>query len=275
MSMASGTDAAPPGWCMETMESDGPEHGEGPGGRLPLGPGPAASPARDTDVSEPEASIAAAPVELVARALDRLNARSAELSSLAGEAGYQEASAAMTRLVLRLPREDRDALDQLRARLRDEGGIDVSRADMMRFFVWCGLSAIDPERPLGAQLPVLILKRAGLPSARQPKPPPKREGTSMRQLILQRMSAAPEKVFTPARLALLVGASSRDSVRNTLLVLHAKGRIAKVGWGGTGRSSRRRRATQPACAGVLAPAGGARAKGAPAGGDGMNPRKDR
>lgn len=54
---------------------------------------------------------------------------------------------------------------------------------------------------------------------------------SMRARILAQMAASPGEVFTPARLAPLVDATSRDSVRNTLLVLHAKGRIEKVGPG--------------------------------------------
>lgn len=54
---------------------------------------------------------------------------------------------------------------------------------------------------------------------------------SMRSRILERMAASPGEVFTPAVLAPLVEATSRDSVRNTLLVLHAKGRIEKVGPG--------------------------------------------
>jgi len=45
------------------------------------------------------------------------------------------------------------------------------------------------------------------------------------------MEAHPGEVFTPARLAPLVGSQNRDSIRNTLLVLAAKGRIEKRGPG--------------------------------------------
>jgi hypothetical protein len=218
---------------------------------------------------------AAAPIEPAARALDRLNARSTEWSALADESGFQGASASMKRLVLRLPAEDRDALDRLRAGLWKEARIDVSRADMMRFFVWCGLSAIDSERPLTAQLPVQVLRRAGLPSARQPKPRPKREGPSMRQNIVQQMSAAPGEVFTPAKLAPLVGASTRDSVRNTLLVLHAKGRIAKVGPGQYRAITASLGGADPARVNVLALEGGVSCEEAPVDSDAEDHRRSR
>jgi hypothetical protein len=38
-------------------------------------------------------------------------------------------------------------------------------------------------------------------------------------------------VYTPARLSPLVSSPNRDSIRNTLLVLAAKGKIEKVGAG--------------------------------------------
>jgi len=91
---------------------------------------------------------------------------SPESAVLAGEPVDGGGSNAMRRLVMRLPAEDRHTLDRLRARLWDESRIDVSRADVMRFFVWCGLSVIDPARPLVEQLPVRVLRRGGVPSAR-------------------------------------------------------------------------------------------------------------
>jgi hypothetical protein len=54
---------------------------------------------------------------------------------------------------------------------------------------------------------------------------------TLRERIVAVIKASPEVVYTPARLAPLVGSQNRDSVRNTLLVLAAKGRIEKVGAG--------------------------------------------
>lgn len=54
---------------------------------------------------------------------------------------------------------------------------------------------------------------------------------TMRARILEAMGARPGEVLTTASLASIVGAESRDSVRNTLLALAAKGRIEKVGLG--------------------------------------------
>ncbi len=54
---------------------------------------------------------------------------------------------------------------------------------------------------------------------------------TLRERILSVMEASPDVVHTPARLAPLVSSPNRDSIRNTLLVLAAKGRIDKVGAG--------------------------------------------
>jgi hypothetical protein len=54
---------------------------------------------------------------------------------------------------------------------------------------------------------------------------------TLRERIVAVMEKSPELVHTPAGLAPLVGSQNRDSVRNTLLVLAAKGRIEKVGAG--------------------------------------------
>jgi hypothetical protein len=79
---------------------------------------------------------------------------------------------------------------------------------------------------------------SGLPSRPQVEPslPPndadddERQGT-LRQRILTVMAASPAQVYTPALLAPAVGSRNRDSIRNTLLVLAAKGKIEKVGTG--------------------------------------------
>ncbi len=57
-----------------------------------------------------------------------------------------------------------------------------------------------------------------------------RAGT-LRQRIVAVMDASPDEIYTPARLAPAVGSRNRDSIRNTLLVLAAKGRIEKLGAG--------------------------------------------
>jgi hypothetical protein len=54
---------------------------------------------------------------------------------------------------------------------------------------------------------------------------------TLRERIVAVMEATPDEVYTPARLAPAVGSRNRDSIRNTLLVLAAKGRIEKVGAG--------------------------------------------
>jgi hypothetical protein len=56
-------------------------------------------------------------------------------------------------------------------------------------------------------------------------------GGTLRERIVVAIEASPGEVFTPARLAPVVGSRNRDSVRNTLLVLAAKGRIEKLGAG--------------------------------------------
>jgi hypothetical protein len=181
-----------------------------------------------TRLGEPEATHLRTghPVALIL-----FGAHSTEPAALAEEPGHDAADGALKRLVLRLPAAHRAALDRLRQRLWNEGRLGLSRADLMRFFVACGLAAIDPERPVALQLSVPDLKRARASSPRLRQRRPKRGGPSMRQRMLHQMAARPEEVFTPAKLAPLVGATTRDSVRNTLLVLHAKGRIAKVGPG--------------------------------------------
>ncbi|MFT3773219.1 MAG: hypothetical protein QM820_48185 [Minicystis sp.] len=57
------------------------------------------------------------------------------------------------------------------------------------------------------------------------------DGRTLRTRILDHMRAQPGEVLTPALLAPIVGARSRDAVRNALLALAAKGCIEKVGLG--------------------------------------------
>lgn len=54
---------------------------------------------------------------------------------------------------------------------------------------------------------------------------------TLRTRIVEAMKARRGEVLTPAKIAALVGATNRDSVRNTLLVLAGQGRIEKVGVG--------------------------------------------
>jgi hypothetical protein len=125
--------------------------------------------------------------------------------------------------VVRLDKRMVAAVDQLAARSRCEGG-RRSRAAIVRSMVAQQIAQIDPVLPIAAQLPEE--RRPPRPNAARP-----REGATMREEILAVMRAAPGEVFTPAKLAPLVRAGSRDSVRNTLLVLAARGRIEKVGAG--------------------------------------------
>lgn len=66
-------------------------------------------------------------------------------------------------------------------------------------------------------------------------------GGTLRERIVAVMEASPYDVYTPARLASAVASRNRDSIRNTLLVLAAKGRIEKLGEG----RYRARRPTEP------------------------------
>jgi hypothetical protein len=78
--------------------------------------------------------------------------------------------------------------------------------------------------PLGA---ALLQHHSGIAGA----VPGERPTGTLRERIVAAMEASPDEVFTPARLAPMVGSSNRDSIRNTLLVLAAKGRIEKRGAG--------------------------------------------
>ncbi|MFT3769636.1 MAG: hypothetical protein QM820_29725 [Minicystis sp.] len=131
------------------------------------------------------------------------------------------------RIVVRLPVADREALDRLGARYLGETLRRLSRAAVVRRLINCGLANLDGGRPIAEQLP--------LPAPANERPQatrraPAREGASLRERVLSQVTANAEEVFTPARVSTLVGAS-RDSVRNTLLVLAEKGRIEKLGPG--------------------------------------------
>src|SRR5262245_8685917 len=133
----------------------------------------------------------------------------------------------LARVVVRFGDADREALNRLRARCFGEARLRPSRAALARLLVGRGLGYREEPRPVREQLPLQAL--AG-ERRKSPRPPP-REGPSLRARIVAEMTASPGEVFTPARLSPLVGATSKDSVRNTLLVLHAKGRVMKVGPG--------------------------------------------
>jgi hypothetical protein len=101
----------------------------------------------------------------------------------------------------------------------------------------------EAQARLGLAPPLEALEAGISPGPRGPALG-RREGASMRARILAEMGARPEEVWTPARLSPLVGARSRDSVRNTLLVLAAQGRIEKVGLGQYRAAVRHGEATQ-------------------------------
>jgi hypothetical protein len=95
------------------------------------------------------------------------------------------------------------------------------------------LSRVSAARGQGVDLPPLAIVALSAPAsgaATSDSEPMEQSGT-LRERIMAVMEASPEAVYTPARLAPLVGSQNRDSVRNTLLVLAAKGRIEKRGAG--------------------------------------------
>lgn len=132
------------------------------------------------------------------------------------------------RAVVRLPDAHREGLRQLGARYFGETGRRLSRAALVRILVGRGLADIDQTRPLAEQLPLHALANKCSPASPRQQV---REGPSLRKRILSELSASAEEVFTPARVSKLVGATSRDSVRNTLLVLAGRGLIDKLGPG--------------------------------------------
>lgn len=146
----------------------------------------------------------------------------------------------MRRSVVRFDRAQLDGLGKLAARCVAETGRTTRRAALVRLLVEAKLAELDDARPLAAQLPLAELAITRGPFERSSKEP----GSTLRERVLAAMMERPREVFTPARLAPLVRAASRDTVRNTLLVLSAKGRIEKVGPG------RYRALSPPLCAHV-------------------------
>jgi len=136
----------------------------------------------------------------------------------------------LLRRVLRLDVDALRRVDQLVARCLEETGRRPHRSAVMRLLLGRGLDGIDASRPLAEQLPLPRHKSKKMRSrsrSAQPRSQP-RVGASMRARIVQTMSARPEEVFTPAKIAPLVGAKTRDRARNTLLALAAQGRIEKL-----------------------------------------------
>jgi hypothetical protein len=83
--------------------------------------------------------------------------------------------------------------------------------------------------PLGA---ALLEHRASIaPVPRETLPPREKLPGSLRERIVVALEAAPSETFTVARVALTLDHDNRDSIRNTLLVLAAAGRVEKVGVG--------------------------------------------
>ena len=92
------------------------------------------------------------------------------------------------------------------------------------------LEGITGALPAGAELPPKVNAALQL---REELPPATAEvdGRSLRQRIVEVMEKSPNEIHTSARIAPLIGATNRNSVRNTLLVLAARGKIKKVGEG--------------------------------------------
>jgi hypothetical protein len=93
------------------------------------------------------------------------------------------------------------------------------------------LSRLQRKAGDGMDLPSLAAAALEPAQRGQPSGPGEAPGGTLRERIVAAIEASPGEVFTPARLAPVVGSQNRDSVRNTLLVLAAKGRIEKLGAG--------------------------------------------
>lgn len=63
------------------------------------------------------------------------------------------------------------------------------------------------------------------------QPPEEPSPGTLRERIAAVIDAAPGEVFTPATVGRALESPNRDSIRNTLLVLAAKGRVEKLGPG--------------------------------------------
>jgi hypothetical protein len=83
--------------------------------------------------------------------------------------------------------------------------------------------------PLGAAL--LEHRANAAPVPREELPPREKPLGTLRERIVAALEAAPGETFTVARMALVLDHGNRDSIRNTLLVLAAAGRVDKLGVG--------------------------------------------
>lgn len=125
----------------------------------------------------------------------------------------------MRRVVGRFDCEDIVRLEALRLRF------PKATAAVIR--VLCRMGRDATEKP-DAPLPSLVIApklTEVLPAA------PAEVRDTLRARIVAAIEAHPGEMFTPARLAPVVGSRNRDSIRNTLLVLAAKGLIDKRGAG--------------------------------------------
>jgi hypothetical protein len=139
----------------------------------------------------------------------------------------------LSRTIVRLFPADRERLDGLRVRCTKATLLNVSRADLVRLFVVRGLADIDEVRPILDQLPGHVLAAARHRAAPSPAAAPAGgpKGESLRHRIVKHLEARPEEVFSPPRMAVQLGATHPDSVRNALLALAECGRIEKLGPG--------------------------------------------
>jgi hypothetical protein len=93
------------------------------------------------------------------------------------------------------------------------------------------LSRVARNRGEGVELPPLAAAALQLEGLASPGSADEEPAGTLRERIVAVMNASPDDVYTPARLAPLVGSPNRDSIRNTLLVLAAMGLIEKRGAG--------------------------------------------
>ncbi len=137
-----------------------------------------------------------------------------------------ESAAKMRRVIVRLPGAHRERLREVIDRYFKETLERPSRADIVRRLVEAALNGLVATSPIAEQLPPL-------PRRPRPKrrPVPGKGGETLRKRIVRALTAQKRVVFTPARVAKLLGVGSRDTVRSTLLALAQMGKIKKVGPG--------------------------------------------
>jgi hypothetical protein len=93
------------------------------------------------------------------------------------------------------------------------------------------LSNVARDRGADVELPSLVAAALQLDDGSSPSAADEERIGTLRTRIVAVMEASPDEVYTPARLAPMVGSDNRDSIRNTLLVLAGKGQIEKRGPG--------------------------------------------